>query len=257
MNSATFPEARPPAGITGTTGGAGSTGGRPGTATRDRLLDAAAPLLYREGVGIGVEALCRAAGVSKRSLYQLFENKDALIAACLDRSALTLWTIIVPPVDDARPPREQILDVFARLESASADPAFRGCPFVGTAIEVKSPEHPAAAVARRHKQALTDFFAAQAQLAGAADPVLLAQQLTMIYDGAGARAVVRAEPLGGLAVTTATLLLDAAGVPAAEITRPALGGTRAIVPEPLRQEVPSPAADSSATERERQESGLR
>ncbi|MDX3528556.1 TetR/AcrR family transcriptional regulator, partial [Streptomyces sp. ID05-39B] len=34
---------------------------------RERLLEAAATLTYRDGVGIGVEALCRAAGVSKRS----------------------------------------------------------------------------------------------------------------------------------------------------------------------------------------------
>ncbi|MDQ0758814.1 AcrR family transcriptional regulator [Streptomyces canus] len=37
--------------------------------TRERLLEAAATLTYRDGVAIGVEALCKAAGVSKRSLY--------------------------------------------------------------------------------------------------------------------------------------------------------------------------------------------
>ncbi|MFD6751779.1 TetR/AcrR family transcriptional regulator, partial [Streptomyces anthocyanicus] len=55
--------------------------------TRDRLLDAAAGLFYREGVGIGVEALCREAGVSKRSMYQLFGSKDEVLAASLERSA--------------------------------------------------------------------------------------------------------------------------------------------------------------------------
>ncbi|MBL7500643.1 TetR/AcrR family transcriptional regulator [Frankia sp. CNm7] len=185
------------------------------TGTRERLLDTAAPLFYREGVGIGVEALCRAAGVSKRSMYQLFASKDALIAASLDRWAQALRARLFPAADDLRPPRERILDVFERLADASADPDFRGCPFVGTAVEVKDPAHPAAAVARRHKQALTDFFAAEAGRAGAQDPALLAERLTLIYDGASARAVVRAEPLGDLAITTAALLLDTAGVPAA------------------------------------------
>lgn len=182
------------------------------TATRERLLDAAAALFYREGVGIGVEALCRAAGVSKRSMYQLFDGKDEMIAASLDRSARTLRAQMLPAAADARPPRERILEVFAWLEAASAGPDFRGCPFVGTAVEVKDPAHPAAAVARRHKQALTDFFAAEARHAGAPDPALLAAQLTMIYDGASARAVVRAEPIGDLAVTTAALLLENAGI---------------------------------------------
>ncbi|WP_007512649.1 MULTISPECIES: TetR/AcrR family transcriptional regulator [Pseudofrankia] len=181
-------------------------------ATRERLLDAAAELFYREGVGVGVEVLCRAAGVSKRSMYQLFDSKDAMIAASLDRWARTLRAQMFPVADDAHPPRERILGVFAWLEAASADPDFRGCPLVGTAVEVKNPEHPAATVARRHKQALTDFFAAEARRAGAPDPVLLAERLTMIYDGASARAVVRAQPIGDLAVTTAALLLENAGI---------------------------------------------
>jgi AcrR family transcriptional regulator len=42
------------------------------TTARDRLLDAAAELFHRGGVHIGVEALCRTAGVPKRSMYQLF-----------------------------------------------------------------------------------------------------------------------------------------------------------------------------------------
>jgi len=38
---------------------------------QERLLEAAATLTYSSGVGIGVDALCKAAGVSKRSMYQL------------------------------------------------------------------------------------------------------------------------------------------------------------------------------------------
>ena len=42
------------------------------------------PLLaYREGtVAVGVDKICRAAHVSKRSMYQLFDTKDDLVAAC-------------------------------------------------------------------------------------------------------------------------------------------------------------------------------
>src|SRR5919109_3168182 len=87
--------------------------------TRDRLLDAAAELFYREGVGVGVEALCRAAGVSKRSMYQLFDSKDEVVAASLERSAPAYQAFLVPPADDGRPPRARILHVFERLEDAA------------------------------------------------------------------------------------------------------------------------------------------
>ncbi|MBW8801956.1 MAG: TetR/AcrR family transcriptional regulator, partial [Streptomyces sp.] len=73
---------------------------------RERLLEAAATLTYRDGVGIGVEALCKAAGVSKRSMYQLFESKDELLAASLEERAADFVAALLPPADDGRSPRE-------------------------------------------------------------------------------------------------------------------------------------------------------
>jgi AcrR family transcriptional regulator len=180
--------------------------------TRDRLLDAAADLFYREGVGVGVETLCRTAGVSKRSMYQLFASKDEVVAASLDRAAPRYRAALIPLDEDRRPPRARILHVFERLEDLAASPDFRGCPFVATASELKSPQHPGSLVARKHKDALTAFFRQEAERGGASDPTLLAQQLTIVYDGASARAVVQAAPLHGLAVATASALLDQAGL---------------------------------------------
>ena len=48
--------------------------------------------------------------------------------------------------------------------------------------------------------------------AGAEDPETLAVQLTMVFDGASARAVVRAQKLAGAGVQMAAGLLDAVGV---------------------------------------------
>jgi hypothetical protein len=69
-------------------------------------------------------------------------------------------------------------------------------------------------VARQLKQELTDFFESEAAAAGVRDPELLAQQLTIVFDGASARAVVRAQSLKGVGVTTAAAVLEAAGVSA-------------------------------------------
>ncbi|MEU6278240.1 TetR/AcrR family transcriptional regulator [Streptomyces populi] len=182
-----------------------------GSPTRDRLLDAAAELFYREGVGVGVEALCRAAGVSKRSMYQLFDSKDGVLAASLERRAPAYLAFLLPP-DDDRPPRERILHVFERLEETAARPDFRGCPFVAVTAELKAPDHPASLVARRCKDALTAFFRQEAERGGAADPELLARQLTVAFDGSGVRAVMQGRGLDGLALATAATLLAAAGV---------------------------------------------
>ncbi|MGP4007461.1 hypothetical protein [Streptomyces sp. 4N124] len=59
---------------------------------------------------------------------------------------------------------------------------------------------------------MTEAFRALAELGGARDPQLLARQLTLVFDGASARAGARVETLDGLATATVTVLLDAAGV---------------------------------------------
>jgi AcrR family transcriptional regulator len=181
--------------------------------TKDRLLDAAAELFYRDGVSVGVEALCRTAGVSKRSMYQLFASKDEVLAASLERRAPEYERQLSPGPQDPGTPRERILYVFERLEKVSAEPDYRGCPYLAALVELKDPEHPASVVARAVKGRLTGAFRSLAELGGARDPELLARQLTLVFDGASARAGARVETLDGLAVATVTALLDAGGVP--------------------------------------------
>ncbi|MFE3410529.1 TetR/AcrR family transcriptional regulator [Streptomyces mirabilis] len=181
------------------------------TSTRDRLLDAAAELFYREGVGVGIETLCRVAGVSKRSMYQLFGSKDEVIAASLERSAPDYQAFLVPGAD-GRPPRARILHVFERLEELAELPDFRGCRFVAVTAELKAPDHPANLVARRWKNALTTFFEEESKLGGSHNPALLARQLTVIFDGSAVRSVMQGQGICGLAVTTASDLLTAAGL---------------------------------------------
>lgn len=182
------------------------------TSTRDRLLDAAVELFYRDGVSIGVEALCRAAGVSKRSMYQLFASKDDVLAASLERRAPEYGRRLGLDAEDSRPPRERILYVFRQLEAASAEDGYRGCPFLSALVELKDPGHPASVVALRAKDTLLKAFRAEAERGGARDPELLARQLVLVFDGASARAGAGAETLRGLTTTTAAALLDAAGV---------------------------------------------
>jgi AcrR family transcriptional regulator len=179
---------------------------------RERLLEAAATLTYRDGVGIGVEALCRAAGVSKRSMYQLFESKDELLAATLEQRTAGYVAALLPAADDDRSPRVRILHVFEQVESQSRAPGFHGCPFLAAQVELKDRSHPASRVAHGVKGYLTAFFRGEAVQGGASDPDLLARQLSMVLDGASARAGIGADELAGLVAPTVITLLDAAGV---------------------------------------------
>jgi AcrR family transcriptional regulator len=181
--------------------------------TRDRLLQAASELFYREGtVAVGVDRICQQAQVSKRSMYQLFATKDELAAAALRASGEHLLPQYLPGENDPRSPREQIIAVFEWLDAASATEEYAGCPFVNTATELKDRDHPASVVARDYKDQLTGFFERRAREAGAREPELLAQQLTIVFDGCGSRVVVTGNALDGLAVATATAIIDAAAL---------------------------------------------
>ncbi|MDX5565549.1 TetR/AcrR family transcriptional regulator [Streptomyces sp. ID05-04B] len=177
---------------------------------RERLLEAAATLTYRDGVGIGVDALCKAAGVSKRSMYQLFESKDELLAASLEERASAYAATLLPTADDNRSPRERIMHVFDQLVSQAGEPDFQGCRYLAVQIELKNQGHPASRVAHRIKENLTAFFRSEAERGGASDPDLLARQLILVFDGASARAGIGADTPTGLVAPTVAALLDAA-----------------------------------------------
>ncbi|MEU6845436.1 TetR/AcrR family transcriptional regulator [Streptomyces sp. NPDC046716] len=180
--------------------------------SRERLLEATAELTYREGVNVGVEALCNAAGVSKRSLYQFFDTKDELLAASLERRASAYAARLLPPPEAKLSPRERLFYPFTYLESAAAGPEYRGCPYLSVQVELKDSDHPARRVAHRVKGELTKYLRAAAADGGAVEPELLARQLMIILDGASARAGVKADDLSSVLLPAVTAVVDAAGV---------------------------------------------
>ena len=62
------------------------------SSVRERLLNTAADLFYREGIrAVGVDLVVERSGVAKTSLYRHFSSKDELIAAVLERDDRTYW----------------------------------------------------------------------------------------------------------------------------------------------------------------------
>ena len=100
-----------------------SKGGR---GARQRILDTAAELFYRDGINAtGVERLAAESSVSKRTLYQHFPSKTAVVEEYLrcieDRVAN-------PQQGTDQTPRERLLAVFdtpaaAALATSLDDPA--------------------------------------------------------------------------------------------------------------------------------------
>ena len=177
---------------------------------RQRLLDTAADLFYRQGItAVGVDLVSKAAGVSKRTLYQQFGSKDQLVAQSLDTHGAAILRAYMPAAGGDAPPRQQILAVFDALRGWTATDTYRGCPFVNTATELADPGHPARQVARDYKLRLREYFAGQAERGHADDPQRLADQLVIIFDGAIVQAVMGTGRHADAALTAASALLDA------------------------------------------------
>ncbi|WP_431278016.1 TetR/AcrR family transcriptional regulator [Leifsonia poae] len=185
---------------------------------RERVLAAAAQLFVRDGIhAVGVDKLAIEAGVSKRSIYQHFDGKDAIVAEMLREYGPRVVASYFETGDDATP-RERVLHVYDALHAAAEASDFFGCPFVNVATELRDRAHPAALVAQEFKLQLTDFFERQAVAAGAGSAHVLAVQLTLLFDGASASAAMcGGTPLA--AKLAAAALFDAAVEKAAAANR--------------------------------------
>jgi len=163
---------------------------------RRQLLRTTATLLAADGVNAtGVDTIAKRTGVTKRTLYQHFPGKDALVAEALaDRSAewhAGFEAAICALADD---PAGQLLAMFEVIGKRAAKPDFRGCEFVNAAADLPDRRHPARAVASRHKHALLDLIIQRVAQLGVADPDSLARQLKLLLEGAVATALVDPAP---------------------------------------------------------------
>lgn len=181
---------------------------RPGP--RDRLLDAARDLTYREGVHVGVDAILKQADVARRSLYQHFGGKDELIAEVLRTSSVPAryQEAMRRGGDD---PRQRLLAVFDELEQVTTNPSFRGCRYTSAELALTDPAHPAHAEVRAYKDGLHRLVRDELTRYGHPDPADGADQLLVLIDGVLAHAVTRPDAHPARAARKlAELLLDAA-----------------------------------------------
>ena len=184
----------------------GPRGQRRGRGARERILGASRDLFRDQGINrTWMDQLCAVAQVSKRTAYQHFSSKDELVAEYLRRFDPDVMAGVFDRVDLT--PRERLLAAF------DMSPSLPLCPFIGAAVELHDPQHPAAQHAREHKLAVAERFTETARAAGAADPERLGEQLALLLDGASARTRVLDDDCFPTAAAIATVLIDNA-VPA-------------------------------------------
>ena len=184
---------------------------RGGRGARNRIVEAAIDLFYREGINAtGVERLASEASVSKRTLYQHFPSKTAVVEEYLRYIQQAVDDPIRPgPEAATRTPRERILALF---ETPSPDGPMRGCPFHNAAVEAAEAMPEIQDIVHEHKRNYIKGLTKLARQAGAENPTLLGNQLALLYEGAAALSTSLDDPACWThARKAATTLLDQAG----------------------------------------------
>ena len=152
-----------------------------GTPAGERLLAAASELFYRRGIrAVGVELIAEVAGTTKKTLYDRFGWKDALVALYLQRRALRWQEFLRGHLDRHPPGVARVLAVFDALD-AWLDEQDRGCAFVNAWAEIGGSDHPGVAVIRADKTWMHEIFVELVRDAGLRD---VGPFLHLIYEGA-------------------------------------------------------------------------
>ena len=152
-----------------------------------RVLDAASRLFYDRGIhAVGVDTIAAEAGVTKKTLYDRFGSKEALVVSYLqhrdagwrDHVAAHLARVPEPGVD-------QVLAIFDAAISWTDEHSPKGCSAINARAEVGDGHdgHPVFPEVSRQKVWMLDVFAELCRAAGVADADDTARLLMLLYEG--------------------------------------------------------------------------
>ena len=153
---------------------------------RDRLVDTAEDLFYRDGFhAVGLDRILADVGVTKTTFYSHFPSKQHLILEVL-RARDQWWRKVFAERLRARAgadPAAQLHAVFDVLDEFIGADTFNGCIFVNVSVEFPRANRPAHRAAAEHKELMGVLLRDLALRAGARDPVGLAEELSLLMEG--------------------------------------------------------------------------
>lgn len=159
---------------------------------RQHLVEAAFRLFYQHGIhAVGINTILADTGIAKKTLYNHFPSKDALIEATVlhHDQQFSHWLQARMALQPSG--REALVGVFTALDDWFNDRIddwlpFRGCYFTNACAEYGDGQHPVHLRCQDHKANLQRLFRSQLGQASVlpSKQERLARQLTQLKDGA-------------------------------------------------------------------------
>jgi AcrR family transcriptional regulator len=176
----------------------------PHLSNRERLMDAAGELFYREGLhAITADRVADRAGLTKPTIYNLFGSKDTLVFETLQRRGEQIRRTIEQRAGEHQDSGRKLMEVLQVHAEMLTSEGFHGCPLVIAAVQ--APHSNQAWLRGR----LTLF----ARRAGLKSPDTLASSLVLILEGAAAMSAVQPSDLVAKHARAASRALIAAHTP--------------------------------------------
>lgn len=179
---------------------------------REKVLVAAQKLFCRYGIqGTGIARVLSEAGVSRKTLYERFSSKDALVREVLQREGNEWRTWYIDGVHKLQgTPKQKLVSMFDLLEEWFASNEFYGCAFINAIAEHDKLSPPVAEIVDEHRRLSEKILEPIARAANADHPALLVRELGLIIDGAIVTAMLERSPRSAdLARNLASLVVEA------------------------------------------------
>ncbi|KQO60041.1 TetR/AcrR family transcriptional regulator [Curtobacterium sp. Leaf261] len=153
-----------------------------------RVLDAASDLFYDQGIhAVGVDTIAAAAGVTKKTLYDRFGSKEALVVAYLQHRDARWRAHLAAELERVPEPGvDRVLAVFDASISWTDANTPKGCSAINARAEVGGAHdgNPVFPEVSGQKQWLLGVFGELVAEAGIADPGGTARTMMLLYEGA-------------------------------------------------------------------------
>lgn len=156
------------------------------TDTREKILSVADRLFYQEGIrAVGVDTIIAESQVAKTTLYRYFPSKDDLVVAYLEKRDRLFWELLEERLKQhSQKPKEQLLEIFAWIDTLLDSKDNYGCPFLIVASEFPELDYPGHKVATIHKEKMRSRLEKLIKLVGIEKAEELSAVLLMLINGA-------------------------------------------------------------------------
>lgn len=159
---------------------------------RQQLIQTAFDLFYRHGIhAVGINQILQTAGIAKKTLYNHFASKHALIEAVLEYRDDNFYNWLHSRLEKVKPGYEGLNELFDAIDDwinnrVNLLTDFHGCFFINTCAEFSDPLHPLHQRCQQHKKKVNGLIERQILALGIHSPAVhsITESISLLKEGA-------------------------------------------------------------------------